>query len=69
MKAKFEIIANRNSLSYDDAMEVAIMEYIQKHEQNDGKIQPEKINQMILLDESTTIRKAMIWAQQLYHRK
>lgn len=69
MKAKFEIIAKENSLSYDDAIEVAIMEYIQKHEQNNGKIQPEKISQMILSDESTTIRKAMLWEQQLYHRK
>lgn len=68
MKAKFEIIAKCNSLSYVDAMRVAIMDYIQKHEQNNGKIQPEEVKQMIAVDELTTIRKAMIWARQLYHR-
>jgi len=67
MKAEFEIIANRNYLSCADAMRVAIMEYIQKHEKNNGKIPPEEINQMLLIDESTTIRKAMIWARRLYH--
>ncbi len=67
-KAKFEIIAKRNFLSSADAMGIAIREYIQKHEKNDGAIQPEKVKQMILVDESTSIRKAMTWARQLYHR-
>jgi hypothetical protein len=67
IKAKFEIVAKRNFLSYADAMQVAIMEYIQKHEKHNGEIQPEKVKQMILVDESTNIRKALAWARRLYH--
>jgi hypothetical protein len=68
VKAKFEIIAKCNFISCTDAMRIAIMEYIQKHEKNNGAIQTEKVKQMILVDESTSIRKAMAWARQLYHR-
>jgi len=67
MKAKFEIVAKKNSMSYADALRVAIVEYVDKHEKNNGKLQPEKVNQRILLDESTTIRTALVWVRQLYH--
>ncbi len=67
VKAKFSIIAKRNFLSCADALRIAIMEYIQKHEKDNGAIQPEKVKQMMLVDESTSIRKAMAWARQLYH--
>lgn len=66
IKAKFEIIAERNDLSSADAMQIAMIDYIQKYETS-SKIKPEEVKKMILSDESTTIRKAMIWAQQLYH--
>lgn len=48
MKAKLEIIGKNNSISYADTVRIALVEYIQRHEKNFGKISPEEINQLLL---------------------
>lgn len=48
MRAKIDIIAQYNSISYADAVRMALVDYIQKHERQHGRISAEEINQILL---------------------
>jgi hypothetical protein len=52
MKAKLEIIAKKSSISYADAVRIALMEHIHKYEKANGKIDPEEINQVLLFSKN-----------------
>lgn len=52
MKAKIQIIAQREGRSPADVFKSAALAYIEKHESKYGRIGPEEINQMELFDQT-----------------
>lgn len=52
MKAKIQIIAQREGRSLADVFKAAALAYIEKHESKYGRISADEINQMELFDQT-----------------
>lgn len=51
MKGKYELIAEKEGMSYADLVRIALFEYVKKYERENGKITPGELNQLKLIKE------------------